>query len=265
MAIRYDKKLNSEINRTIRNFNQKIRRLEKLESDLILPEKITKKALKEDVYTRAELKRKLKQLQRYSTRGIEKTMTTTSGEKISKYEYINIKKESARVKRKLTMELKKLETKRVKIGGIEQDMFGLQTERYSNLKARREALNKKLDTLNSEQLKQYKKLLAKSNRANIYVDHKFKTNYLEILTDLGYFYGYDNKKLEEIKNKIYKLKDKYFVDLFNNDRAIKSILDYYPFITKTNGRFNQDDLANDVFNLYDILYENIDMILKDYA
>ena len=42
MAIRYDKKLNQEINKTIRNFNQKIVRLEKEEKEL-LPKKITKK------------------------------------------------------------------------------------------------------------------------------------------------------------------------------------------------------------------------------
>ena len=66
VAIRYDKKINQEINRTIKNFNQKIARLEKEQRDLILPDKITKKALKESVYTRTELKRKLKELQRYS-------------------------------------------------------------------------------------------------------------------------------------------------------------------------------------------------------
>ena len=44
MAIRYDKKLNQEINRTIKNFNQKIARLEKQEREL-LPSKITKKEL----------------------------------------------------------------------------------------------------------------------------------------------------------------------------------------------------------------------------
>ena len=67
MAIRYDKKLNQEINRTIKNFNQKIARLEKQEREL-LPSKITKKELKESVYTRTELQRKLKELQRFSKR-----------------------------------------------------------------------------------------------------------------------------------------------------------------------------------------------------
>ena len=46
MAIRYDKKLNQEINKTIKNFNQKISRLEKSQRDLILPNKITKKRVK---------------------------------------------------------------------------------------------------------------------------------------------------------------------------------------------------------------------------
>ena len=35
MAIRYDKKLNQEMNRIIRNFNQKISRLEKQNKELL--------------------------------------------------------------------------------------------------------------------------------------------------------------------------------------------------------------------------------------
>ena len=52
MAIRYDKKLNQEINRTIKNFNQKITRLEKQEREL-LPSKITKQELKNTSFTLA--------------------------------------------------------------------------------------------------------------------------------------------------------------------------------------------------------------------
>ena len=94
MAIRYDKKLNQEINRTIRNFNQKIARLEKQERDLLLPTKINKKSLKQSVTNRNELKRKLKELQRYSKRGVEETITTKGGVTLSKYELQNIKREN---------------------------------------------------------------------------------------------------------------------------------------------------------------------------
>ena len=91
MAIRYDKKLNQEINRTIKNFNQKIARLEKQDREL-LPSKITKKELKDNVYTRTELRRKLKELQRFSNRNAEDVITTSGGVRLTQYYYQNIKR-----------------------------------------------------------------------------------------------------------------------------------------------------------------------------
>ena len=105
MAIRYDKKITNEINKTIRNFNQKIKRLEKQERDLILPNKITKKELISDVSNRNELKRRLNELKRYSKRGIEETKVLKSGAKISIYEYENLKREITRQKRLLTRQI----------------------------------------------------------------------------------------------------------------------------------------------------------------
>ena len=90
MAIRYDKNLQNEITRVVRNFNNKINRLEKLQNDLILPDKITKKSLTERYYTRKDLQRKLNELKRFSTRGIEKTIETKAGLKLSEYELINL-------------------------------------------------------------------------------------------------------------------------------------------------------------------------------
>ena len=84
MAIRYHKKLNQEINRTIKNFNQKIARLEKQEREL-LPSKITKQELKNTSFTRAELQRKLKELQRFSKRGAEDIIETKGDVKLTQY------------------------------------------------------------------------------------------------------------------------------------------------------------------------------------
>ena len=119
MAIRYDKKLNQEINRTIKNFNQKIARLEKQEREL-LPSKITKKDLKNSVYTRTELQRKLKELQRFSKRGAEDIITTRGGVRLTQYELQNIKRENARVKRNITREINRLKVNKPKIFGKTQ-------------------------------------------------------------------------------------------------------------------------------------------------
>lgn len=267
MAIRYDKKINQEINRTIRNFNQKISRLEKEERNLILPEKITKKALKESVYTRSELKRKLSELQRYSKRGIEETITTSGGVDISKYEYINLRRESTRLKRNLSREIKAMETIKPKVFGKEQARTFAQMgdQAYLNLKAKREALEKNIERVDKEVFERYKKLVTKIGKSTAYQNTIFKDSYMDMLNKLGYFYNYPQEKLEEIKNKVTTLSPKDFLKLFQNEKAIKAILDYYPTITGSIKSINPDDFKEDVFNLYDALYENIDEIIDEYA
>lgn len=265
MAIRYDKKINAEINRTIRNFNQKISRLQKAERDLILPEKITKQALKESVMTRQELKRKLNELKRYSTRGIENTLKTSGGYTLSKYEFINLKKESARIKRNLTREIKRFEMEKPTVfGKVQARTFAEMGDTfYLNLVAKRKALEKKLVKLTPEEILRYKKLLTMNNRA--YNNQIFKENYLKALTELGYFYEYDSEKLENLEKRLNKINNASFLRLFESEKAIKAILEYYPFITKNQHNFNPEDIKDDVNILYDNLITNLDDILKDYA
>ena len=180
MAIRYDKKLNQEINKVVKNFNQKIARLEKSEKDLLLPSKITKKDLTSNYFTRTDLKRKLRELKRYSTRGIEETITTTGGVQLSRYELKNIQIESRRIKANLTREIKQLEVKAPRVFGKEQAMSFAQMgdQYYLNLQARRKALEKgKIINLSKEELEQYNKLLQKTRRNKEYYNNQFKENY----------------------------------------------------------------------------------------
>ena len=165
MAIRYDKKLNQEINRTIKNFNQKIARLEKQEREL-LPSKISKKELKESVYTRQELQRRLKELQRFSKRGAEDVIETKGGVKLTKYELENLKKDKARIKQKISREKNRLEKTKPKVFGKEQSATFSQMgdSEYLNLIARYKTINKDIENLNIEEIKRYKKIINKTKR-----------------------------------------------------------------------------------------------------
>jgi hypothetical protein len=97
------------------------------------------------------------------------------------------------------------------------------------------------------------------------MDSIFKENYFEMFAVLGYFMGYDADKLNEIKDKLYKLRPDKFLKLFNEERAIKAILDYYPLIINGDTMLvNKEDYKEDVINLYDAIYENIDDILQGY-
>lgn len=266
MAIRYDKKLNQEINRTIKNFNQKIARLEKQDREL-LPSKITKKDLKSGVYTRTELRRKLKELQRFGRRGAEDIIETSGGVRLTQYNYQNIKRENARIKRNITREINRLRVNKPKIFGKTQTstFSEMGDHDYLNLVARRKALEKDINKLSRDELERFTKLIEKTGRNQQYMNSIFKQNYFDMLTDLGYYFDYDNDKLNILKQKLMNLKPNDFLKLFKEDKSIRAILDYYPIVTNSFNAINPDDIKEDVINLYDNLIDNIDMILQDYA
>lgn len=265
MAIRYDKKLNQEINRTIKNFNQKIARLEKQDREL-LPSKITKKDLKSNVYTRTELYRKLKELQRFSNRGAEDIIITGGGARLTSYDYQNIKRENTRIKRNITREINRLRVEKPKIfGKIQSSTFSEMGDTdYLNLVARRKALEKDINKLSKEELERFIKLVEKTGKSQQYMNSIFKQNYFEMLTDLAYYFNYDNDKLNILKQKLMKLKPNDFLKLFKDDKSIRAILDYYPVVTNSFNAINPDDIKEDVLNLYDNLIDNIDDIIKYY-
>ena len=266
MAIRYDKKLNQEINRTIKNFNQKIARLEKQDREL-LPSKITKKELKDNVYTRTELRRKLKELQRFSNRNAEDVITTSGGVRLTQYDYQNIKRENTRIKRNITREINRLRVEKPKIfGKLQSSTFSeMGDSDYLNLVARRKALEKDINKLSKDEFGRFKKLVEKTGKSQQYMNNIFKENYFEMLTDLAYYFDYDKDKLNKLRDKLMKLKPNDFLKLFKEDKSIRAILDYYPIITNSFNAINPDDIKEDVVNLYDNLIDNLDDILKDYA
>lgn len=266
MAIRYDKKLNQEINKTIKNFNQKIARLEKQEREL-LPSKITKQELKNTSFTRAELQRKLKELQRFSKRGAEDIITTSGGVKLTQYELQNIKRENARVKRNITREINRLKVEKPKIFGKTQTstFSEMGDTDYLNLVARRNALEKDINKLSREEFERFTKLIEKTGKNQQYMNTIFKDNYFDMLTDLAYYFDYDNDKLNMLKQKLMNLKPNDFLKLFKEDKSIRAILDYYPIVTNSFNAINPDDIKEDVINLYDNLIDNINEIIQDYA
>lgn len=266
MAIRYDKKINKEINRVIKNFNQKIARLERQGKEL-LPSKITKKELKESVYNRNELKRKLNELKRFSNRNAENIIETSKGLKITAYELSNLKRENARIKRNITREINRLISSKPKVfGKIQSSTFSEMGDiDFLNLKARRKALEKDILKLNKQEFERFKKLVEKTGRNQQYMNSIFKENYFQMLTDLGYYFDYDNEKLVVLKDKLMRLKPNDFLKLFKEDKSIRAILDYYPIVTNSFDAINPEDVQDDVRVLYDALLDNIDDIIKEYV
>lgn len=268
MAIRYDKALNKEINRVIGNFNAKVRRLEQNTDLMTIPDTISKRELKQSVRTRRELYRKLKELKTFSKRGIERPIETLKGAKISKYDYLKLKKEVTRMKRKLTEDIKKYKITKPKVYGKYQDVTFAQTgdNAYLTVLAQREKLNKNLMQFDAEQFVKFGNFIKRLDETRNYYDTLFKSYYIDMFTGLGREMGYDEEKLKEIEKKLSTLTPDNFYKLFKEEKSIQAVKDYdYSPHKKFGGQIDIDAIRDDVFEKYDAIYDNIDEILKDYA
>lgn len=266
MAIRYDKKLNQEIDRTIKNFNQKVARLEK-EQRQLLPGKVSKKELKQSVTTRKELVNRLKELQSFSKRGAENIITTSGGAKITQYEKAKIEKEMKIQKAKLTRQINLMKVQKPKVFGKMQDVTFAEMgdQQFLNLLAKRKYLESKdIKNLTPDEIEKLKLYLQKQIEKEKTKDAQFKENYIRILNTLGYYTGYDNFKLQFIHNVLMELDTKTFTKIFNEDKSIQAILEYYPFVTGQYKGMNPEYIKDDVTELYDNLYDNMADIMQDY-
>lgn len=265
--IRYNKELVNKINKTVQNYNAKIRRLQKQNPSLSLPEKISAKSLKNMSDTRKELNRNLQKLKRFSVRGSENNIILPTGEIISEYELSELKRESARLQRNLTRRINELASTTPKVAGIKQDYTYAEMGdmRLNNLIAKRDTLarmNKNIRKTGS--LKNFAKLIETTRNKQNYQISIFRNNYIDkMFAYQGYAIGYDREKINTIKEKLNKLSDKDFLRFFDEEKIMQMFRDKYIDSTKLKGDayFSYEEEMN---NMFDELYNNIDDYLKDY-
>lgn len=262
MAIRYNKQLNASINSIVRNYNAKIKRLEKVEEELYLPELTSVKEIKESVTSRKELNRMLKDLQRYSERGMEKTIRFASGLKMSKYQSETLKRNLKIAKAKTTREINQFTSSTIKVFGIPQNTPHEYDESYLNLKAQREKLNKDISTLNKKELER----LQSNIEDVLYSEERelqYKENWIDMIDKLSYYGEIDKEKKEEIIKRIKNISPSNFTKLYRNEKSIKAIQELYRDLVR-NKSLVDEEITNDIQDVLSNFYSNLDVILKDY-
>lgn len=266
MAIRYDKELNREIAKTVRNFNAKVRRVEKLRNELV-PARVSIASLKEEATSRADLERLLKELKGFSARGAEDIITTKGGVRTTRYEF-KLTKERARIAK---LRIKKEITELGKIaptvyGRKQQHKFSeMGSEEMSNLEARRKLLDKDIERLNSNQFEAYKRRVDGeyreyySRRAGVW-----RESLKDILRKAGYAADVPSEKIEYIIKQLDGLSMRNFLLVTDSEQAFKEILDYYIQMKVQAGVLSGDDESK-LQEAFEGLYENIDDIIETYS
>lgn len=266
--IRYNKELVEKINKTVRNYNAKINRLQKINPSLALPEKVTARSIRNMSESRKQLDKTLASLKRFSKRGAEDTIVLPSGEFISVYELKELKRESARLQRNLTRRINELADITPKVAGVKQDYTYAEMGdmRLNNMIAKRDTLKRMSKGLTKGgDLKNFIKLLETTRNKQNYQISIFKNNYIDsMLTNQAYAIGYDSNKINDIKAKLNKLSDKDFLRFFDEEKVVQMVRDKYIDASKLKGEtyFSYEDEMREIF---DELYDNIDNYLKDYS
>lgn len=259
--IRYDKKLNREIYNIVNRFNAKVRKLE-TENNKLLPSEITTRELKAEYQNRKELRKKLNQMRRFLKTDATDIITTNTGLQMTKWEKQNLAIELRTTTARLTRQIKKFESSPIKLFGKKQSITQAQFQdsEYLNLKARRETLRRQYSNLSSSTIEAFKNLLIYTKTE--YINPAFKSNYLEMIIDNAFFYNVDNKQVKNIIDKLSKLNAVEFKKLFQEEKSLQAIIDYY--LSMQIKGLDYDQASNDVNDLFTNLNENLDSILKDY-
>lgn len=262
MAIRYNTKINSKLASAVRNFNAKITRLEKVEEELYLPEKVSVSDIKNKATTRKELNKMIRQLRLYSERGMEKTVKIGKAGEMSKYELTKLKRELSSAKAQATRKINEFKSVPIKVFGVPQTTPHEYDEEYIRLKAQREALDKQLKGMTSRDIE---RLRSQINDI-LYSERKeqmYKENWLDMLDKLAYWGNIDESKLSKIKERINNLTPANFTKMYRNEKTIKALQERYQ-LAQSNKFMLDEEFTDDTHEIINNFYNNLDKILEDY-
>ena len=262
MAIRYSKKLNNELSRLVKNYNAKIRRLQR--SGVDVPTKASVRDIRTSTRNRADLRRKMKNLGEFTKRGAEK-LITVKGKTIPQYRYKQINRYRSLINRRLNAREEFNKTTRPTYEGRQEKytLYEQFNEETRNIEAQRKML---IDVnyldMSAPELEDY--LLKLESNARTVSLSSWQTNYADMLLESGYVYNLPHSKLHDLREKILDLSPSQFDKLFKTESTIKQILYYYNQINELGVDVAFENMESDVVSIYNSLFENIDDIIKDY-
>lgn len=106
--IRWTRSDIATLSRAISDFNKKINELEKEGKKLYLPNLVDYQEVKENIQSRRALKNKVNSFRRFLREGAEELYITEGGEKLTKWEYKELKNMQRSATQKLNKELKRI-------------------------------------------------------------------------------------------------------------------------------------------------------------
>ena len=266
MAYKISASSERELQRAVNNFNSKIRRLEKVDREIDIPEKENISAIKDRITNKWELNREIDRLERFSKRNAEELIQNKSGVVLSRWEYENLQREQKRLNARLSREIERYGKIKPSVLGKKQKVTYAQLGdgKLTVLKTKQNAIaSKRLSKINLDELKNLKTYINRLN-ANYKSTKKetFYDNYLNgTILNLGTFIGYDQDKIKYIQDQLNELTPDQFIKAFDREETLKDMQLRYE---QTHEKGVTPEDMTDVIEILDKVYDNLPTIIKAY-
>lgn len=238
--IRWSNSDEKELSRIVRNYNSKINRILKKDPNMkdFLPDRVSKKELKENIETRRDLKRELNSLKRFSERGSEELITNEQGLTITKYLKKEVEIKVATINRLKSLRRKELNEMEVSSRGKNVGYKNMETGRIDRM----QLLQPKIFNFNKKSKKDFEHFVKGLSNAEQFITMKdviLRENYIDSLYEhLG-----KNAYTDMIRDKIMGVPLDDFISTYYRDKEAKIEFIY----DLTNATVKLETLINDVW------------------
>ena len=264
MAIRYDDALKKEIQRTVNNFNAKLRRLDEEQRAAIEPLRVRK--IKQSFTDRGDLERFLKIHQKFGKRKAETILFSDyAGQPVTKWELATAEQRKTLAMHRLKSQIEEVEQEVYTRYGQPTTTSLMGGEYYNTLKSRLESFQNKprVSTMSTADIK---RLMAQLHNAEA-EDGRialWQEKWLDQFRNMGKKLGMSKEDIEKVASEIENLTPQQFDRLYRREVSIKNISDNYPrlFKAKTDEEFAA--IKKTVDYDYEQLALNIETIIADY-
>lgn len=233
MAIRYDSQLRSEIRRTVKAFNAKIRRLEsKGVSAALLPDSVSSKELQAGFNNRRDLRTRLQQLQEFTSAG--ETYKSEGGLVGTNQLFMYRQGEANKAVREINKEYQqtlKLDTRYPMMQG----------EYVNNLKSKMDYLSRDVEKMDIRQINIFNKNLLTPEERTV-KNEQFYRSYIKMVFYDGYRGAIDPATMAKITELIYQIPPERLLQLYNTVPAIRGIADKYMQLKMQSNNVSDDEV-----------------------
>ena len=163
--------------KAVNKFNKEIEKLMYINPDANIPEKLTYKDVRKNIYTRREFNRVLKSLDRFSNTKEQEIVKTKGGYELTRWQRNEINRAKRRAERRLEGELYGLEA---------QSTFGTGNTRLNEIKATLESYDR-LSTASPEDYKRISSSILKQGVSDFEMKQAtiFQQNFIEAYRKMG--------------------------------------------------------------------------------